>query len=245
MVFSSQPGHAYGYGGRDFSQEGDNLLELAYAITVHKSQGSEFGRTFLILPPDARVSRELLYTALTRQRNKVIILHQGDLVELKKFADPDHSDTAVRLTNLFSRPEIVEVKDRFLENKLIHRTRQGEAVRSKSEVIIADLLFAKDITEYVYEGRLEAPDGSVRYPDFTVDDAESGQKIYWEHLGMMNDQVYRARWEKKLAWYREQHILPFEEGGGANGTLVITEDDEHGGISSKEIEHTIEKVFGL
>ncbi len=67
VVFSSQPGHEYSYGGKDFSLDGNNLLELAYAITVHKSQGSEFGKTFLVLPSDLRISRELLYTALTRQ----------------------------------------------------------------------------------------------------------------------------------------------------------------------------------
>ncbi len=45
----------------------------AYVTTVHKAQGSEFDSVFLILPDaDARVlSRELLYTALTRARRRV------------------------------------------------------------------------------------------------------------------------------------------------------------------------------
>lgn len=47
----------------------------AYATTVHKAQGSEFDRVLLVLPDsDARVlSRELLYTALTRARRSVWI----------------------------------------------------------------------------------------------------------------------------------------------------------------------------
>lgn len=47
--------------------------ETAFALTVHKSQGSEFGRVLLILPdPDQRVlSRELLYTGVTRARDGV------------------------------------------------------------------------------------------------------------------------------------------------------------------------------
>lgn len=47
--------------------------ETAFAITVHKSQGSEFGRVLLILPEkDAPIlSRELLYTGLTRAREGV------------------------------------------------------------------------------------------------------------------------------------------------------------------------------
>ena len=50
--------------------------ETAYALTVHKSQGSEFDRVLIILPLQAHplVSRELLYTAVTRARDA------GDLV---------------------------------------------------------------------------------------------------------------------------------------------------------------------
>src|SRR3712207_7821288 len=68
-----------------FRSEGTARLELAYAITVHKAQGSEFGTTFLILPQSVGIlSRELLYTSLTRQRDRVIVLHQGDLGEDRK-----------------------------------------------------------------------------------------------------------------------------------------------------------------
>jgi exodeoxyribonuclease V alpha subunit len=47
--------------------------EAAYAMTVHKSQGSEFDRVLFILPDrDAPVlSRELIYTGLTRARSQV------------------------------------------------------------------------------------------------------------------------------------------------------------------------------
>ncbi len=45
--------------------------ETAYAMTVHKAQGSEFGETILILPPDSPlVTRELLYTGVTRARDR-------------------------------------------------------------------------------------------------------------------------------------------------------------------------------
>ena len=42
--------------------------ESAYAMTVHQSQGSEFERILLILPPSDFYSRELIYTGLTRTR---------------------------------------------------------------------------------------------------------------------------------------------------------------------------------
>jgi exodeoxyribonuclease V alpha subunit len=49
--------------------------ETVYALTVHKSQGSEFDRVLLILPDrDAPVlTRELLYTGITRARKGVEI----------------------------------------------------------------------------------------------------------------------------------------------------------------------------
>ncbi|HTG44500.1 MAG TPA: exodeoxyribonuclease V subunit alpha, partial [Verrucomicrobiae bacterium] len=47
--------------------------ETAFAMTVHKSQGSEFGGILLLLPESDSplLTRELLYTALTRARNQV------------------------------------------------------------------------------------------------------------------------------------------------------------------------------
>ncbi len=51
-------------------------VETAWAMTVHKSQGSEFDAVVVVLPPDdSRVmSRELLYTAVTRARRSVTII---------------------------------------------------------------------------------------------------------------------------------------------------------------------------
>jgi exodeoxyribonuclease V alpha subunit len=49
--------------------------QTSYAITVHKSQGSEFAEVLFILPQeDAPVlSRELLYTGITRAKNTLIL----------------------------------------------------------------------------------------------------------------------------------------------------------------------------
>ncbi len=56
-------------------------LELAYAITVHKSQGSEY--PVVILPmyscPPMLLTRNLLYTAVTRAKNMVIIVGRSNI----------------------------------------------------------------------------------------------------------------------------------------------------------------------
>jgi exodeoxyribonuclease V alpha subunit len=51
-------------------------LELAYAITIHKSQGSEYPVVVLAIPPGAPqlLTRNLLYTAVTRARKKLLLI---------------------------------------------------------------------------------------------------------------------------------------------------------------------------
>jgi len=72
VEFSSQLGFKFGFGGSDFGDEGEAPLELAYALTIHKAQGSEFGMTFIVVPNPCRLlSRELLYTCPMRDRAKV------------------------------------------------------------------------------------------------------------------------------------------------------------------------------
>jgi ATP-dependent exoDNAse (exonuclease V) alpha subunit len=75
IEFAGRTDRNFSFTHSSFSDDGQPHLELAYAITVHKAQGSEFGVVMLILPPYSRlVSREMLYTALTRQKRRIWIL---------------------------------------------------------------------------------------------------------------------------------------------------------------------------
>ena len=51
-------------------------VETVYAMTIHKSQGSQFGTSAVILPPPSSriLTRELLYTALTRAQNRLLVV---------------------------------------------------------------------------------------------------------------------------------------------------------------------------
>ncbi len=152
------------------------------------------------------LSRELLYTALTRQRKRVVVLHQGDVRELRSYASEHYSEIAQRLTNLFAPPNPfrfeVDGNERFLEDRLIHRTKRGDLVRSKSEVIIANELLSQGIDRYEYEAPLTLANSETRYPDFTVVDDDTSARYYWEHLGRLRDPDYEARWKRKLEAYR-------------------------------------------
>ena len=52
------------------------MLQLAFAITIHKSQGSEYAHGLIVLPPQESMllSRNLLYTAVSRMRRSVVVL---------------------------------------------------------------------------------------------------------------------------------------------------------------------------
>lgn len=64
-------------------------LETVFAMTVHKSQGSEFGHVLLILPDPGQalnLSRELLYTGITRARKRLTLIG-GDLKQFQTIID--------------------------------------------------------------------------------------------------------------------------------------------------------------
>lgn len=228
VEFSSQPGVQYGY----WPTSGDTnvLLELAWAVTVHKSQGSEFGTTFLILPSRTNVTRELMYTALTRQRDRVVILHDGTLSDLRELASPWRSETARRLTDLFVAPEPVTLEHRAqsrrFDRQLLHVSTNGIPMASKNEIIIAGILEQLVPGKWEYERVLQGTDGREVLPDFTIN-LDDGRTVFWEHAGMLDVPDYASKWELKKQWYADNGILPVEASGGPNGVLMWT-DDLHG-----------------
>ena len=51
--------------------------ELAYAMTVHKSQGSEFENVMVVLPDDEKhplLNRQIVYTGITRAKKRAVIV---------------------------------------------------------------------------------------------------------------------------------------------------------------------------
>lgn len=78
-------------------------LELAYAVTVHKSQGSEF--PIVIIPmswfPPALATRNLIYTAITRGKEKVIIVGKQEYMN----AMVDNNEEGKRNSGLKARLE--------------------------------------------------------------------------------------------------------------------------------------------
>jgi ATP-dependent exoDNAse (exonuclease V) alpha subunit len=148
VEFAGRNDRNFSFRRSDFSDDGQPYLELAYAITVHKAQGSDFGIVILVMPSQSRlVSREMLYTALTRQKKRIWILHEGPFERFLALRQYAFSDIASRFTNLLRTPSLLPARlpagihvsfqgsqRKFLEEKLIHRTIRGEMVSSKNEL---------------------------------------------------------------------------------------------------------------
>jgi exodeoxyribonuclease V alpha subunit len=153
---------------------------------------------------------------------------EHDIRALERYRRPDQSETLRRNTNLFAlliRPEGVGAP---YPERLIHRTLTGVLVRSKSEVIVADVLTKLGIS-YQYEERLASHGDAndFRLPDFTV--RYEGDTWYWEHLGMLSTPSYRESWERKQGWYERNGYL---------GQVVTSEDGPDGSIDAAAIEST-------
>ncbi len=113
---------------------------------------------------------------------------------------------------------------------LTHRTLKGDLVRSKSEVIIANALFSKNI-EYHYEEVLEI-DGHSIAPDFLIrSKGQQGDKI-WEHFGLIGQQSYLDSCLWKIRLYLENGYRPWED-------VIFTFDDQYGNINAAVISQII------
>jgi ATP-dependent exoDNAse (exonuclease V) alpha subunit len=109
-----------------------DFLELGYAMSVHRSQGSDFGGVVVILPKEAKqrlVSRELLYTALTRFTQRLYLLIQGnpgDPEALLAALWRGSSEYLRRNTSLNSLQQAIIDIDEYMPHKRIIRTAKSD-----------------------------------------------------------------------------------------------------------------------
>lgn len=75
------------------------------------------------------------------------------------------------------------------------------------------------------------------HPDFSFADA-AGDRVIWEHLGMMHDEEYIRGWKWKLEWYRQNGFVI-----GQN--LFVTEERRGQGLSMDYLQGVAQKVKAL
>lgn len=111
-------------------------------------------------------------------------------------------------------------------------TRQGERVRSKSEVIIADLLSREGIP-YRYEYPVQLKNYGSVHPDFTVLNISLRKEMYWEHFGMMDDPEYAEKAVRKMSEYMKNGLFPGRD-------LIISYETRSFPMSTKDIQSMID-----
>lgn len=203
----------------------EDYFEQAYAITIHKAQGSEFKNVFVVLPSRrGLLTRELLYTALTRSTHRMFIFLKDEETSPLDIAR-ERSSLLVRQTSLFEPPSAIignlePEKDVF--------------VRSRVEYIIFRSLLKqreKGILKFEYEREIQLEGLSwVIKPDFTIWIGD--QVYYWEHLGMLDQGRYYKNWQERKSAYDKNELTEY---------LLTTDDLE--GIHQEEINKVINDII--
>ena len=205
----------------DWIDDEDNF-ELAYAITIHKSQGSDFNETFTVIPQKPTLlSRELMYTALTRSKGKVsLFLQESEGVNPLEVAR-GRSFVLARNTSIFEDPE---------DRRGIYEPEKGVYVKSKIEYILYTALKSAEASfEYERELPLKGKSYTI-HPDFTIE--VNGRTYYWEHLGILDIKDYYEDWTKRRQGYIEN---------GYYENLITTDDLE--GVSKEKIVKVVQDML--
>jgi hypothetical protein len=215
-------------------QKGE-MLELGFATSVHKAQGSQFGVTITIIPNESDfLSREMLYTALTRSEKCQIVLLQNDFNLLKARLWLGDSEIAKRNSSLFSKSFGIPSGglEKYKPENLVCEALPDLFVRSNAEVMISKALAEAEI-QFYYEKLLPAKDGkSFKLPDFTF--MYHRKTYYWEHKGMLDVFDYVQRDEKKDRWYKEN---------GYQDNLIVT--PREGMNLADSIEYVFKNILNI
>ncbi|MGI5990569.1 MAG: hypothetical protein ACOX78_10010 [Lachnospiraceae bacterium] len=129
--------------------------------------------------------------------------------------------------------EIPFVTKGLTENTADFISENGEHVRSKSELAIANALYRYKIP-YKYECPLILHGGKVIYPDFTVLNVRKRTVLYWEHRGMMDDRDYARYAVSRIKDYQKSQIYLGE-------SLIVTEETLTQPLGTDEIHSVIKK----
>ena len=197
-------------------------FEAAYAITVHKSQGSEFKNVFVVIPERrGLLSKELMYTALSRSTHRVTLFLQKSERESPLVVARRRSFVLERNSSIFLEP---------IEASTLLEPEPGVRVRSRVEFIVYRSLAdakSRGLLTFEYERPLKFAnrDYSI-HPDFTV--WAGGKTYYWEHLGELDSREYFINWRQRRQDYETNRL----------GDALITTDDLNG-IKQQSIQRVI------
>ncbi len=113
----------------------------------------------------------------------------------------------------------------------VHTLSSGEKVRSRAEVLIAEIYLARGI-DFVYEPCVILKGSIAVHPDFAVFAASDGSIVLHEHVGKLKNEEYRRYYEWKMDQYIRNDILPMRD-------IVFSYEKEDGMLDVKALEQMI------
>lgn len=191
-------GRTYYYHGNDgckeiyLTQKDDALIKAlvqkSYLKSVLKSARRELAalEKMMKLYPD-ELPEEVFDKLPDERKNHAVPVIPGNEKDARKWMDAPYT------------------RKPFKKGAPVFITMRGERVRSKSEMIIADRLYANGIP-YRYECPLKVGN-MVIHPDFSMLRVSDGKVIYHEHCGMMDDPAYADEMVSRVNAYNQAGII--------------------------------------
>lgn len=162
-------------------------------------------------------------------------------MKCRGFPEYEPSDSCIRRIFLEYAGKEKEVNLWMKENKnenimkpenLVHITKNGLRVRSKSELLIASALEERNLA-FRYEPELKISGDRICRPDFEILRPSDMKTIYWEHFGLMSSPEYAAGASEKLMMYQKNGISMWDN-------LVISFDSKEGHFNMGTINKIID-----
>ena len=188
------------------------LEKMIAAIDHNEGYLREFFENYRPVAPE-----DVMESLPETYRNRKLLTLEGQGLDLRAWEEADYEQTTWH-------PE-----------HKVHHTAKGDMVRSKSELIFANMLYERGIP-YHYEEVLHMPDGRYLVPDFTVGVKDTGRLVYLEHCGMLSVESYRNDYIRKMERYCACGFRPWVD-------VYFTFDNANGALDTDKIGRMMDVMF--
>ena len=224
-------GNSFAYSSCEKSADGKiiehyiSVNEKAYLTETTK--GRYYRKLLKALEKEARVIQSFLSNYSPNEKIRAWdVMPKGS----KELIEPIYISTKEKIK--VWENAVFETNAFPMENRNLYVTKKGECVRSRIELIIANLLFDLGIP-YRYECRLDLNTGTV-FPDYTVLHPKTLELYYIEIFGKMDDPMYASAAFKKINKYASSKYYD---------KLIMFFDHKDSPISVKDVKQAFESIF--
>lgn len=190
------------------------------------------------------------YYRCTAERKAGEYINKGNMELIRQLAQKAYDEKVIK----FAEKRLLQIQKlakNYKDNEIeqIYRNERIERqvlinpveptweqrVKEWKEKIMADYFYRNGI-EYKYECPLYLKGVGTIYPDFTFLSPKTGEEIYWEHNGMVDNPEYTRKMVRKIQAYENNGIFPGER-------LILTFETEQSVLSTNQIEQMVKRYL--